>query len=72
MILHLKICRIIRTILMGKIKDLPAVPTTFSLEELWYLSDRIQKCLQDIFDRLNAYEQTGFKPDEIVSAMKQI
>lgn len=51
--------------LTGRCGSLPAVPATFPVEELWDLSENTQKCLQDIFDRLNAYEKLGIEPNDI-------
>lgn len=53
--------------LTGKCGNLPAVPSTFAVEELWVLSEETQRCLQDIFERLNAYERSGLEPEYIAS-----
>lgn len=58
--------------LVGKVnKSLPAVPCTFAMDFL--LDSDIDmdavKGLDDIFDKLYAYESTGLTPDEIKSKL---
>lgn len=42
-----------------------AVPTKFSLDFIVDMPDRDWSGLQEIFNRLDAYEKTGLEPDEV-------